>query len=209
MIDGSCPNRGESSSMRASSRSLILMNHFPSNPNASQVCVDNSANLLNRIRTCYRAAGNRWPNFIAVDFYRVCADVVSTGATNWNLLGWKMLSVFGYYLGFWIKLFILLLQRSDGGGAPEAVDKANGHLTCGCDSVAYCSVHSQTKNLLSPPPPSWNRWIICISSTNIHVLGYYGFSLHLLDVCPFGHLLLHVLNTISCQCYSLQFLSWN
>ncbi|XP_042027701.1 PI-PLC X domain-containing protein At5g67130-like isoform X4 [Salvia splendens] len=118
MIDGSCPNRGESSPMSASSRSLILLNHFPSNPNATQVCVDNSANLLNRMRTCYIAAGNRWPNFIAVDFYR----------------------------------------RSDAGGAPEAVDKANGHLTCGCDSVAYCRVHSQTKYLqFSPPPPSWNR----------------------------------------------------
>ncbi|XP_042027700.1 PI-PLC X domain-containing protein At5g67130-like isoform X3 [Salvia splendens] len=118
MIDGSCPNRGESSPMSASSRSLILLNHFPSNPNATQVCVDNSANLLNRMRTCYIAAGNRWPNFIAVDFYR----------------------------------------RSDAGGAPEAVDKANGHLTCGCDSVAYCRANTTFGKcdapLLAPPPPS-------------------------------------------------------
>ncbi|XP_042029849.1 PI-PLC X domain-containing protein At5g67130-like [Salvia splendens] len=122
MIDGSCPNRGESSPMRASSRSLILINHFPTinntDPNASQVCVDNSANLLNLMGTCYIAAGNRWPNFIAVDFYR----------------------------------------RSGGGGVPEAVDKGNGHLTCGCDSVAYCSANTTFGKcdapLLAPPPPS-------------------------------------------------------
>lgn len=71
MVDGSCPNRGESSPMSTSSRSLVLMNYFPTNPNASEACVDNSAKLISMMKTCYTAAGKRWPNFIAVDFYKV------------------------------------------------------------------------------------------------------------------------------------------
>lgn len=68
---GSCPNRAESLPMNTTTTSLILMNYFSTNPNRTGVCSDNSAPLISMMNTCQQAAGKRWPNFIAVDFYQV------------------------------------------------------------------------------------------------------------------------------------------
>ncbi|KAI5062137.1 hypothetical protein GOP47_0022676 [Adiantum capillus-veneris] len=70
MKTGQCPNRGESAAMNAKSRSLVLMNFFRDNPVQLEACKYNSAPLQAMLPVCYAAAGNRWPNFLAVDFYK-------------------------------------------------------------------------------------------------------------------------------------------
>ncbi|KAK6928064.1 hypothetical protein RJ641_006655 [Dillenia turbinata] len=70
MKAGSCPNREESSPLDDKSKSLVLVNYFRSVPMKQLTCEDNSANLINMLHTCYGAAGNRWANFVAVNYYK-------------------------------------------------------------------------------------------------------------------------------------------
>ncbi|XP_045798874.1 PI-PLC X domain-containing protein At5g67130-like isoform X3 [Trifolium pratense] len=70
MKDGNCPNRAESPPLNDSSKSLVLVNYFRSFPIKQLSCEDNSGGLINMLHTCYGASGNRWANFVAVDFYK-------------------------------------------------------------------------------------------------------------------------------------------
>lgn len=74
MHPGSCPNRAESSALSDKSKSLVLVNYFESLPIKAMACIQNSQPLLDMLHTCYGAAGNRWANFVAVDFYKVTAS---------------------------------------------------------------------------------------------------------------------------------------
>ncbi|KAK3032544.1 hypothetical protein RJ639_036783 [Escallonia herrerae] len=70
MKAGSCPNRAESSPLDDKTKSLVLVNYFRSVPLKLLACSQNSADLSDMLQTCYGAAGNRWANFVAVDYYK-------------------------------------------------------------------------------------------------------------------------------------------
>ncbi|KAL2937365.1 hypothetical protein RDABS01_020814 [Bienertia sinuspersici] len=71
MKKGNCTNRGESSPLNVTTKSLVLVNYFRSVPLKELSCVDNSANLMDMLRTCHAFSGNRWANFVAVDYYKL------------------------------------------------------------------------------------------------------------------------------------------
>lgn len=47
------------------------MNYFPTYPVQAESCKEHSAPLAEMVNTCYKAAGNVLPNFIAINFYMV------------------------------------------------------------------------------------------------------------------------------------------
>lgn len=69
VVPGSCPNRKQSKPLNSRSASLFLQNYFPTYPVETEACKENSAPLAAMVGTCYKAAGNVMPNFLAVNFY--------------------------------------------------------------------------------------------------------------------------------------------
>nr|CAN73150.1 hypothetical protein VITISV_007143 [Vitis vinifera] len=67
---GNCTARGESPPLNDMTKSLVLVNYFLSVPLKLPTCELNSKTLLSMLDTCHGAAGNRWANFVAVDFYK-------------------------------------------------------------------------------------------------------------------------------------------
>ncbi|WVZ24657.1 hypothetical protein V8G54_003201 [Vigna mungo] len=71
MKGGCCSNRAESLPLNTTTKSLVLMNYFRNVKNSKEACRDNSSPLLTMMKMCFTAAGNRWPNYVAVNFYKV------------------------------------------------------------------------------------------------------------------------------------------
>jgi hypothetical protein len=92
---GKCPNRAESSALNDKTKSLVLVNYFSSIPFKITACEHNSADLINMLRTCFGAAGNRWANFVAVDFYKVPSNFLPRLFHSFYLgriiIGWSLI----------------------------------------------------------------------------------------------------------------------
>ncbi|KAM6564308.1 hypothetical protein CsatB_024306 [Cannabis sativa] len=68
-VKGACPNRKESKTLDSKSATLFLQNYFPTYPVEADACKENSGPLAAMVGTCYKAAGNLMPTFLAVNFY--------------------------------------------------------------------------------------------------------------------------------------------
>ncbi|CAL5366929.1 unnamed protein product [Camellia sinensis] len=65
VVQGSCPNRKESQTLNSRSASLFLQNYFPTIPVQADTCKEHSGPLADMVGTCYKAAKNVMPNFLA------------------------------------------------------------------------------------------------------------------------------------------------
>uniref|UniRef100_A0A7N0ZW69 Uncharacterized protein n=1 Tax=Kalanchoe fedtschenkoi TaxID=63787 RepID=A0A7N0ZW69_KALFE len=70
MKAGECPARKESAALGDKTKPLVLVNYFRSVPLKPLACEQNSGDLIEMLKTCRAAAGNRWANFVAVDYYK-------------------------------------------------------------------------------------------------------------------------------------------
>lgn len=69
VVPGSCSSRKESKALNSRSASLFLMNYFPTVAVQNGACKEHSTQLVDMVGSCYKAAGNMMPNYIAVNFY--------------------------------------------------------------------------------------------------------------------------------------------
>ncbi|KAL6656923.1 hypothetical protein ACP70R_004703 [Stipagrostis hirtigluma subsp. patula] len=70
MRAGECRNRSESRELGDRTRSLVLVNYFHTVPLRVTACAEHSLGLAGALRACHAAAGDRWANFLAVDYYK-------------------------------------------------------------------------------------------------------------------------------------------
>lgn len=124
-------------------KSLFLQNYFPSKPNRTTACVDNSATLSTALNVCHTATGNRWANFLAVDYYLVRDSGKVIDGWSCRNLNDSMFDLSCRRKFVWPTLsFVLwyLVQRSTSRGVFAAVDTLNGQLQCGCEDIRSCEV---------------------------------------------------------------------
>ncbi|XP_058070164.1 PI-PLC X domain-containing protein At5g67130-like isoform X2 [Magnolia sinica] len=70
IIPGSCSNRKESQPLKSRNVALFLENYFPTMPTQTEeACKEHSVGLAEMVDACYKEAGNKMPNFLAVNFY--------------------------------------------------------------------------------------------------------------------------------------------
>lgn len=92
VVRGSCPKRKESKPLNSRSASLFFQNYFPTIPVQAEACKEHSTPLAEMVGTCYKAAGNLMPNFLAVNFYMVM-EIEFLWVTNENIFHGNIITV--------------------------------------------------------------------------------------------------------------------